>query len=142
MFGNRILSNRRQPPPTNLQLNSGRLPGIRFVQASEQNPQAWNTALDFLSYRTVENAQLVAVGTAQQIATTPVDINLTVHYKFQSPAGYTKPTLTVGGDVPSTEAAQLRLLQEPVENLPRGKQVILVQAKIPTALPSNFGGNE
>src|SRR5215510_11730324 len=24
-FGNRILSNRRQPPPTNLQLNSGRL---------------------------------------------------------------------------------------------------------------------
>src|SRR5215471_606997 len=25
LFGNRILSNRRQPPPTNLQLNSGRL---------------------------------------------------------------------------------------------------------------------
>ena len=35
--------------------------------------------------------------------------------------------MSVGGDVPSERAAQMRLIENPPEKLPRGKEVILVE---------------
>lgn len=102
--------------------------GKNFVGASKENQDAWSVALDFVSYRTGLNVNLLQVGTAQQIATTPVDRTLETHYEFSAPKGYPLPTASVGGDVPIEQAAMLyKLGSQPKSDARRGKQVILIE---------------
>lgn len=103
--------------------------GTSFLEASRVEPKAWEAALDFLSYHTIINKDILAVGTADRIATTPIDPNVTTHYRIAAPSGYAFPKVSVGGDVPEERAATIHLLDEQSldRGQPRGKQVILVE---------------
>ena len=103
--------------------------GTSFLEASRVEPKAWEAALDFVSYHTIINKDLLAVGTADQIATTPIDPNLTTHYKILGLSGYAFPKASVGGDVSEERAATIHLLGEQSldQGQPRGKQVILLE---------------
>ncbi len=102
--------------------------GQSFVEASITESRAWDVALEFLSYRTLTNKASVAVGTAEQIATTPVT-SLATYYDLSFINGKSLPRITVGGEVPSGEAATMHYLSRPDPNQgnPRGKQVILIE---------------
>jgi hypothetical protein len=49
--------------------------GERFVEAAASNPEAWNTALEFLSYRAYLNSVTIPLGPQ-----TPLSANVVTHY--------------------------------------------------------------
>jgi hypothetical protein len=102
--------------------------GVSFVDASKNDPKAWPVALDFISYRTVLNKDLALVGTAKQIATTPLG-NFESHYLTEFLPGYEHPKMSVGGDVSFDRAANIYPLNEkPLDaGQSRGKEVILIE---------------
>lgn len=102
--------------------------GTSFLDASKAQPQAWEAALELVSYHTIINKDLLAVGTAGQIATTPTT-ELETHYTLFIPPGYPTPQMSVGGDVPSDQAATMHPVNEPPldQGGARGKQVILIE---------------
>jgi hypothetical protein len=102
--------------------------GTSFLEAAKTEPKAWEATLDFVSYRTMLNNQLLAVENASQLATTPVTEPLELRYKLNTPTGYKQPQLSVGGEVPSDRAADIHPLGEPSLNQgqPKGREVILV----------------
>jgi hypothetical protein len=103
--------------------------GKRLVSLAEAMPDIWDTTLDVVAYRTSLNASLAAVGTAQQIATTRIDHALQTHYQIYAPKGYSTPIISVGGDVPEGQAANMYVIgaAPPDEGQTRGKQVILME---------------
>lgn len=115
----------------NVQLKPGvvQRTGVRFVQAARTEPRAWDTALDFLSYRTSLNPNLVAYANAAQIATTSSSPEFVTHYQANIPPGYANPDATVGGNVPADLAADIHFLNKPSynEGQQRGRQVILLE---------------
>jgi hypothetical protein len=125
-----LLAEARQKSATPIPTSIVRETGTSFVDAAASLDQnVWDTALAFVSYRTQLNANLAQAATADEIATTPVDPNLTTNYRFVSIPGYPLPRLSVGGDVPIDRAALIDKIGEPPLNVgqTRGKQVILVQ---------------
>jgi hypothetical protein len=103
--------------------------GRSFVDASLANPNSWNIALEFASYRSSLNANLLAVPNAQQIATTAIDPKLHTHYFFNVVDGERLPKATVGGTVPHEAAATVHKLgqPDPDEGQTNGSQVILLE---------------
>ena len=101
--------------------------GDSFIEAAKTDPEAWGVAVDFTSYRTTLSQNILASGTAQQLATTPVDAKLTSRYHFLVPKNYPEPEFTVGGDVPADRAAEAHFLYEgsPNAGALRGKQILL-----------------
>lgn len=104
--------------------------GTSFLEASKASPKVWEAALDFVSYHTVLNRNIAAVGTADQIAVTKVDLTLVSQYHLADPPpGHQIPKMTVGGDVPIERAATIHSLTEvaPNQGQSRGKEVILME---------------
>ncbi len=104
--------------------------GTRFVEVSQTDSSAWQVALEFVSYRSSLNVNSLDVGTARDIATTPLNADLETHYELSLlPKGYSIGTITVGGDVPSEQAATMyKLTSNPPDyKSSRGKQVILIE---------------
>jgi hypothetical protein len=104
--------------------------GTSFLKASKASPTVWEAALDFVSYHTVLNRNIAAVGSADQIAVTKVDPTLVSEYHVLSPPpGYQFPRATTGGDVPIDRAATIHSLTEAAPTLgqSRGKEVILME---------------
>jgi hypothetical protein len=86
--------------------------GANFVKAAEKDPQAWTVATELVSYRTSLNSDLLEVGTAEQIATTPGFREGPTARFFNSPPSYDGPTFTLGGGVTLDQSAQMGLLQQ------------------------------
>jgi hypothetical protein len=101
--------------------------GKRFVDASGGDAQAWPIAIELASYRTELNSDLLQIGTADQIARTPVDKTFFTHYSFRKINGLDPPTFSVGGTVPADRAAMMYDLSNGPQDLgqPQGKEVIL-----------------
>lgn len=94
--------------------------GTKLVAASQAVPSAWDTALEFASYKSSLNASAAGV---PQI----VKHSITTRYLYASPNGEASPQLSVYGDVPKDQAALLNKLGEDLNNnLTRGNQVIFV----------------
>lgn len=101
--------------------------GDSFLGAGRLEPKAWDAALGLVSYRTISNRKLLAVGTASQIATTPVT-EVATSYKIEFLEGHAIPRASVGGDVPIAVAADIHPLNEDSSNRgSRGKEVILFE---------------
>lgn len=102
--------------------------GTQFIEASSNDPGAWNVGLDFLAYRSRFNASLLQVGTAEQIATTPAFNEGPSARFFNAPPGYPGPNFSAS--VSRDQSALLGLLEvgipgNPPPGIGRGKQVIL-----------------
>lgn len=103
--------------------------GTSFADASSTDPNAWQVALEFASYRTSLNANLLAVGTAQQIGRTPANPKLESDILLTHVVGTPTPKVTTGGTVSSDRAATIYRLGIPAPNegQPNGPEVILME---------------
>jgi len=99
-----------------------------FIAAAQSDPKAWDVATDLISYRTIENQNLLAVKTASDLAQTKEDPKLTSQYLVPFLLQYSITSMSVGGDVPENLAAQIY----PIDHGPikppngRGKEVIMI----------------
>ena len=90
-------------PPSVVQEN-----GLRFVEASEKNPAAWNTVLAFLDYKSFANTLAVNIPYYKvDTAEPPV-----THINIAAPPGLQPPKFFSAGIAPKDMAAQIMKLGE------------------------------
>lgn len=99
--------------------------GKKFAYAGRDNPEAWDTALQFVAYKSFLNTTLAIryrqVGTPGEIVTTK--------YETRTAPGFGPPVFRVLGAVPLEEAAQFSVIGEPDINAgsDRGNDWIIVE---------------
>ena len=92
----------------------------RKLVAQRGSSEAWDTAIDFLNYKSFLNVSLsVAVNSVM-----PTGI-LNTKYGMRAPHGIGPPRFTVAGAVPEGQAAQLNVIGEPDRNTPLGNDWII-----------------
>lgn len=106
--------------------------GDRFVNAAEQTPDAWNTALAFMNYRSTLNANLVPkLGNPN-----PAEGGYTAKFMIRTPSGETgEETATTYnvhryGTAPPQSSARMELLNQP-ESKSSGNQFLVFQSYRP-----------
>lgn len=98
--------------------------GKKFLNAAEGDPNAWNTTIQVLNYKSFLNVSL----TVETKNVLPEGTILKTVYSYRSPKGTTPPRFSVAGAVPREEAAQFAVmgLPDPDASVPIGNDWIML----------------
>jgi hypothetical protein len=94
--------------------------GEKFIEATKSDPAAWDTALQFVNYRSFLNAS------APQGKFVTNFVSLKTQYNIISPGGQPKPTISTFGLVPIDKAAALDVIGKTRNTGPNGVQYLFL----------------